>query len=144
MDPAQINMILNLIAVVLGGGAMAAVLGYKTKMRSLALAAEEEIRKHFADEVKSLRGQLQGMEKHYREMLEASDKRHEECQLDRDRMRDRVKELENHVTGLEAQIRQLSTNAVLEIRGNPTGKEGPEAVDSAPRVQKIINENGAK
>lgn len=138
MNAGTINIVLNLLGVLLGGGALVGVLRFLNNRQSIRNADEADIRDHYADEVAQLRGQLVILEKHYRDMLASSDKRHAECEDARTEMRGRVSDLENHVKGLEAQIRQYSSETVLKLAGQ---QPSDHVVEAARRV-KDITENG--
>lgn len=97
-------------------------------LKGLENANEADIRDHYAEEVAALRGQLLSIEKHYREMLEQSDRRHAECEASRGVMRE---ELE----GLKKQFRAASADRVLRMEENPP--EAPHSRAAAERVKKI-------
>lgn len=102
-------------------------------LRTLSNEANADIRDHYAEEVGAMRAQLFAMERHYREMLEQSDRRHEECEAARVQMR-------TEIDGLKRQLVSASTDRVLRMEeGPPT----PLALDAAHRVKKII-EDGDK
>lgn len=55
MKPEQVNILLNLLGIILGGGALGVVLTHYRGMRTLDNAKEADIRDHYAGEVKELR-----------------------------------------------------------------------------------------
>lgn len=131
MNPATINIILNILSLLLGGGALLGVLRYLNNRQTIRNADTADIRDHYAAEVTQLRAQLVTLEKHYREMLLASDRRHAECEQARTEMRGRISELEDHVRGLEAQMRRYSSDTVLKLAGEPSD----QVVEAARRVR---------
>jgi cell division septum initiation protein DivIVA len=142
VSSGTINILLNVLSLLLGGGALVGVLRYLNNRQTIRNADTADIRDHYAEEVEQLRGQLIGLEKHYREMLSSSDKRHAECEDARTEMRARVSDLESQVKGLEAQIRQYSADSVLKLAGQQPSEQ---VVAAAHRVKDITeNGNGAK
>ena len=149
MDPARLNTILNLIGILLGGGALAAVLSHWRGLRALDDAKLVDIRKHYADELASLRardekrdGAMRELEKHWREMISLADARHAECVAERDELRDQLNLLKVELEGVKAQIRASSTDRVLlmeENCGKPS-QEAPHSLAAAKRLKK--NGNG--
>lgn len=152
MDANRINLLLNILTVLIGGGALGIVLKYRLGTKKLTLDSEEAIRDHYAKEVarltekleaetKNFRETIQAMEAHYRRMLEDSDRRHEECQRDRESLRAEVRKLERHVEGLEAQIRNYSTDRLLMLESRaPPSESAPHSLAAAKRLK----ENGDK
>lgn len=126
-----LNVILNILSLLLGGGALIGVLRYLNNRQAIRNADTADIRDHYADEVTQLRSQLVALEKHYREMLVASDRRHAECEEARTEMRGRISELEDHVRGLEAQMRRYSSDTVLKLAGQPSD----QVIEAARRVR---------
>lgn len=86
------------------------------QMRKLKNDDEADIRDHYAAELVALREKLMDMERHYREMLERSDKRHEECQRDREDMRCKMNEQAMELEGLRRKVAMISQDrfTVLE------------------------------
>lgn len=103
-------------------------------LQRLSNEDEADIRDHYALEVEALRGQLLTLERHYRDMLEQSDRRHAECEVARVEMR-------NELEGLKSQIRLASTDRVLRMEKDPP--DAPHARAAAHRVKQII-EDGDK
>jgi hypothetical protein len=103
-------------------------------LQRLSNESEADIRDHYADEVGALRTQLLTLERHYREMLEQSDRRHAECEVAR-------QEIRTELEGLKSQIRLASTDRVLRMESDPP--PAPHARAAAHRVKKII-EGGDK
>lgn len=132
----QLNVVLNILTLILGAGGLGIILKYRLGTRKLDLDSEEAIRDHYAKEVAALRQQMLVLEQHYRNMLDASDRRHEDCQIDRDRLRDRVRELEKHVEGLERQISQYSADRLIVLeRLAPPSESAPHSLASAHRIK---------
>lgn len=119
------------ITAFFGGGTFVALLRLLLAWRKQSLESEEQIRDHYSTEVAALRDQLQKIETHYRRMIADSDDRHEKCQEDRDLLRERVKHLEDEVSGLRRQIVASSADRVISL----SGSEAPEARASAYRVK---------
>jgi hypothetical protein len=102
-------------------------------LKGLRNADEADIRDHYAQEVEALRGQLLSMERHYREMLEKSDRRHEECEAARSAMR-------QEIDGLKRQIPGLSADRLLILEQNgPPSEIAPHSFAAAKRIK---GENG--
>lgn len=103
-------------------------------LKGLANANEADLRDHYAQEVEAMRAQLMAMEKHYREMLAQSDRRHEECEEARREMRDEL-------AGLRDQLRLQAANRVIAMEESGT-KPSEHVVAAAHRVKRIVEEGG--
>jgi chromosome segregation ATPase len=122
-------------------------------LRKISSSEAGDLRDHYAEELKALREKLNSqeqhftsMEKHWREMLEASDHRHEECEKARQAMRRELSDMHDEIAGLKRQISITSANKLIELEGNgaPRPSEvAPHATASAARV-KDIAKNGDK
>lgn len=137
-----------ILAAIFSGSGLVAILTFVTRWRGMSIDSEAQLRADLAKELGVMRQHMRDLEAHYRSMLEDSDRRHEECQLDRDKLRDRLAEsdrrvqhLEDEITGLKRQIAQYSANRLTELEGKPS-ERAPEATKSAPRVRRITEENG--
>jgi predicted RNase H-like nuclease (RuvC/YqgF family) len=122
-------------------------------LKGLQNAAEADIRDHYADEVKALREKLdrqeahfRTLEKHLREMIDASDKRaeesdrrHGECEQARRELRGEIDEMHKELTGLHRQITEQSADKllILEQRGKPS-----EVAPHSTAAAKRLKENG--
>lgn len=151
----QLNIVLNLAGVVLGGGALGVVLSHFRGMRTLTDAETADIRKHYAAElaravaeIAALRQRIDEQDKRYMdfqkeadERQEASNKRwrqaneyHEQCLAERAEMRQEIE-------GLKTQLKRYSANALMILEDDPEhpkpSSKAPEAVASASRVLKI-------
>jgi hypothetical protein len=83
---------------------------------------------------------LQEIEARYRQLLADSEKRHEECQRDRDALRDRIGFLEDELRGLIRLIAQNSAGRVLKM-----GDDVPQDIrEAAERVENILLMHGRK
>lgn len=122
---------------------IAAVLKYKIGWRKLSNEDEADIRDHYAQEVAALRAELNQQEKnfrdaetHLRDLLRASDVRHEECERARADSRREVEGLHREIEGMRRQIIRYSADGVLMLNEQPS-----EAVRSAAeRVKKIAED----
>lgn len=148
MDSARLNLFLNVITLILGAGGLGIILKYRLGTKKLDLDSEEAIRDHYAKEVARLteklesetqgfRATMRDMEEHYRRMLSDSDRRHEECQRDREALRQEVSNMHDEIRGLKRQIARYSADAlvILEDRGCPSDA-APHAASSAARVKR--------
>lgn len=124
------------------------VLRYRLGWRKQTLGDDADIRDHYAQEVAALRGKLDGqgahflsLEKHWRDILEGSDRRHQECEEARQAMRREINKMHEEIAGLRTQIRAASTDRVLRMEEDPP--PAPHARAAAKRVKNII-EDGDK
>lgn len=129
-------------------GLIWAFLKFGLGWRGQTMADDADIRDHYAQEVAALRGKLDGqeahflsLESHWRTILEASDRRHQECEEARQAMRREINAMHEEIAGLKAQIRAASTDRVLRMEEKPP--KAPHARASAKRVKNII-EGGDK
>lgn len=141
-DPGTINIVLNIITLLLGGTLVGVFLRYRLGLKKLASGDVADIRDHYAQEVSALRTQVltheehsNRMEKHWRDMLERSDRRHEECEIARLAMRSELETLHSEIRGLRDQILRYSSGAVLAIEAEPS----PEVRAAAQRVRQIVD-----
>lgn len=147
MDPIRLNTVLNVLGLLLGGGALAAVLSHWRGLRALDDANLVDIRKHYAEEIAALRARdekrdeaMRELEKHWREMINLADKRHAECVAERDELRDQLNALKVELEGVKAQMRAASTDRVLLMEEN-CGKPGQDAPHSLAAARRL-KENG--
>lgn len=124
-------------------GLVAAFLKFGLGWRKQTLGDDADIRDHYAQEVAALRGKLDGqeaqflsLEKHWREILEGSDRRHQECEEARQSMRREINKMHEEIAGLRSQIRAASTDRVLRMEEDPP--PAPHARAAAKRVKNII------
>lgn len=143
MTDSQINMLLNVVGILLGGGALGIVLRYINRRAEIHNQDEANIRDHYAGELKALREKLdsqeehfRAMEKHWREMLEASDRRHQECEEARQALRREIDKMHAELTGLKRQISEYSADKMIELveRSCPA-QDAPHSVAAAKRVK---------
>jgi septal ring factor EnvC (AmiA/AmiB activator) len=147
MDPAKVNTFLNLIGILLGGGALAAVLSHWRGLKAMDAADIADVRRHWAEEVAALRRRdderdetIRGLEKHWREMINLADQRYTECQAERDELRSELAAVKRELEGVKAQIRASSTDRVLLMEEN-CGKPSEEAPHSLAAAKRL-KENG--
>lgn len=155
MNAGQLNVILNIVGLLLGGTALGVVLRYRLGMRKLALADEANIRDHYAKEVARYVDKMGAqerrfddkasvqekhfldVEKHLREMIATSDKRHEECEFARAEDRRDRSRMQDEIDGLKRQIVRYSAEGVLVLGEHPPS---PMVASAAKRVRKIAEE----
>lgn len=127
----------QLVTALCTAGTFGAVLTFVIRWRGQTLGAEKNIRDHYAEEVERLRTALGNIEEHYRRMLDDSDRRHAECQRDRDDLRKEVTRLQEEVRGLRDQIREYSADKLLRLESMPRPSErAPHATAAAHRLKK--------
>jgi len=149
MDWGIFNALLNFLAVILSGGALAVVLTYRYRMRKLEVDKEASDRTADTLEIENLRTALRELEKHYRDMLKQADDRHAEadarhrlCQQRAEDMAEEVRVLRGEVAGLHRQIVELSTDRLVHLteKGCPSDV-APYSVESIERVRKLISDD---
>ena len=143
LTPGQVNLALNLLGVLLGGGALGVVLSHFRGMRQLTGQDEADIRGHWAAEVKALRERLDASDKRYMDLIRTFDEYreqanerykqatqyHDDCVAERN-------ELRNEIEGLKAQIRAQATDRVLLMEEN-CGKPSETAPHSLAAAQRL-------
>jgi hypothetical protein len=139
MDASTLNVVLNVVTVLLGGTLLGVILRYRLGVQKLVLGEEASIRDHYAGEVAALRAELNQQERNFREvethlrsLLEASDRRHEECERARADSRREVEELHIQIQGMQRQILRYSADGVLML-----GEASEPVRAAAERVRKI-------
>lgn len=145
MEPAQINMVLNVITVLLGGGLLGVILRHRYQMRQLTIGDDGDIRDHYAeevkryvDEVKTLRDMIIAQDTRYASLLasydelhKVSEQRHRECVSERE-------ELRVELNGLKRQILRYSAEGLIVLEGaNCPSDKSPHSVAAAERVRDI-------
>ena len=141
------------IAALFSAGIFGAILKFGLGWRGQTLDSDEKIRDHYAKEVARLTDQLnqkslawteqiQGLEAHYRKMLEESDRRHEECQIDREALRKELNDMHAELTGLKRQIARYSTDKLLVMDDESGGPSAtaPSSVAAARRSKRLRDE----
>jgi predicted RNase H-like nuclease (RuvC/YqgF family) len=145
MNVGTVNIALNLLGILLGGGALVGVLRYLNNRQSIRNADEADIRDHYAEELKGLRAKLaeqelgfQNLENHLREQLKRSDQRHEECETARDAARKEInllhKQVRDHqaeIDGLKRQIVRYSAEGVIELSAPMPSEQIEDAAQRA-------------
>lgn len=140
MNASTLNIILNLAGLLLGGTALGVILKYRLGAKKLAYADEADIRDHYAAEVERLVEKMDAREKHFlevekhlRELIATSDRRHEECELARhDDRRERLR-MQDEIDGMKRQILRYSAEGVLTL-----SEASPKVKAAAKRVRKIV------
>lgn len=143
MTPSTINIILNLLGIVLGGGALVGVLRFLNNRQSIRNADEADVRDHYAEILTGLRAERDAADERYNAALAAADRRLADCEDWANKSRDVVKILrekvddqQQEIDGLKRQIVRYSAHqaVLLDEQG-----EGPseEVVSAARRVAKI-------
>lgn len=136
------------IAAAASAGIFGALLKFGLGWRSQTLNEDENLRKHYAEELQRLTKKLdeksgdfsakmQVMEDHYRKLLDDSDRRHDECQKDRDNLRREMNDMHDEIAGLKRQIARYSADRVVLLGED---NYAPEAKRSAQRVRKIVDD----
>lgn len=100
------------------GSFLIALIRRDVQVRGLKNTDTADIRDHYAQEVAALREQLFSMEQHYRQMLQQSDRRHEECELARTAMRAELEGLKRTM----AQNSQSTAQLIGDLKGGNNGK----------------------
>lgn len=112
--------------------------------RGQTMADEANIRDHYAKEVAAMRLELNQQEKnfravetHLRTLLEASDRRHEECEAARADSRREVEALHLEIEGMRRQMIRYSAEGVLVL-----SEQTPSAAvtAAAERVKQITED----
>lgn len=148
MDAGSLNVVLNVVTVLLGGTLLGVILRYRLGVRKMALGEESSIRDHYAGEVAALRAELNQQEKNFRDvethlrgLLNASDKRHEECEAARAINRREIEGLYKEIEGMRRQIVRYSAEGVLMLTEQ---RVSPLVQDAAKRVISKIDEQEGK
>lgn len=113
------------------------LLKYRLGLRQIIAHDSVDIRDHYAQELVRYRSELNAT----REELSIVRKRQSDCEGREEALRRRVRELEDHVAGLQRQISQYSANKLMILEEGPRPSSvAPEATASAPRVKDITEE----
>ena len=125
MDASQINLWLNIVTVLIGGGCLGVILRHRQVIRGLANADIADIRDHYAAEVKR-----------YAEEVQRVTARQLECEERERSLRHRITELEDAIRGLKDQLRTQSADRViaLEERGDRPSEAVLRAAHSVKRI----------
>ena len=157
MNPTTVNLILNFLGVILGGGALGVVLAFINKRQQLRNEDEADIRDHYATEVMALREANIKLEEHFRKMIADIEERHEndrslwerrwrQSEEDHEQCRKERSAFREEIDGLKQQLKMYSADHVIVLeRENdtrPPSERAPAAAKSAERVKKIVEENG--
>jgi septal ring factor EnvC (AmiA/AmiB activator) len=131
-------------AITVVGGLFWAFLRFGVTWRGQSLDADEQIRKLFAEEIAAVRAERKAdkesfatVERHLRDMVEASDRRHEECENDRRALRRELDRMHDEIRGMRNQILAQATDRVLLLEENcPKPSEtAPHAHAAAKRIK---------
>lgn len=82
------------------------------------------------------------VEKHLRQIINESDRRHEECEAMRRTMRTEMDAMHDEIAGLKRQIPAASADKLLIMEGNgiKPSEAAPHAAASAERVKRLTEE----
>jgi hypothetical protein len=138
------------ISAFASSGLFIGVLTFVLKWRGQSIGSDAALREDMANELEAMRrrdderaASFMKLESHWREMLEASDRRHDECEEARRELRRELDKMHDEIRGLRVQIREASTDRVILLEGNGHGNGhkpsdiAPHAAASAPRVKRI-------
>ena len=127
MDTGYLNLLLNLVTVVVSGGALGIILRYRQGMRGLANTDTADIRDHYAEEVKSLRSEVVAA----RSEVAIARKELADCE---EECRTKIREIERELWGEKRQrvAEQISLiNLILQSVDAPALKTLLRALESA-------------
>jgi chromosome segregation ATPase len=124
----------------------------KNQEQLTANADEVNIRDHYAKEVAQLRAALANRAAnhrdelaHYRKLAKEAEERHEECQRQRDEMREKMNALRDLVAGLQ---RTIIANAATTAQALGDSDAGPLVSDdvkaAAARVEELFRKGTAE
>lgn len=143
MDPTKLNVWLNLVGIILGGGALGVVLTHLRGMRGLDQKEAADIRDHYQAELASLRAHIATLDKRYLEYQGEADRRYREAVEYHDQCVAERNELRVSIDGLKAQLLAQSADRVLLLEKNCI-PPSEAVVDAAKRVKKIQEEGPGK
>jgi hypothetical protein len=126
----QLGTFAQVLTMLFSGGIFGVLASFYLKNRALTIDAAKVLREHYAAELKRLTDHA----------IE-SDKRHEECESAKRQLRIELDKMHDELEGLHRQIARYSSDnlMILESSSKPKPSEiAPDAVDSAPRVRKIV------
>lgn len=113
-------------------------------LRKLSSTEAGDLRDLYAKElaaVRAERGQDREealrVELHLRQMVDQSDRRHEECEISRRLMRTEMDEMHSEIAGLKRQVPAVSADTLTVLEGRRPSEVAPHAAASAERVRKI-------
>lgn len=111
-------------------------------LRKISSTEAGDLRDLYAKELAALRKERTQdredaltVEKHLREMVDMSDKRHAECEVSRQEMRQEMDKMHAEIAGLKRQVPAVSADKLLVLEG--VSEVAPHAAASAERVKKI-------
>lgn len=146
MNAQTLNVVLNLLGILLGGGALGVILTHWRGIRTLDDAKEAGIRGHWADEVRALRERLDSADKRYVDLLERfdqhreeADRRYKQATAYHDQCVAERNELRNELEGVKRQLAAQATDRVLLMEEN-CGKPGVEAPHSLAAARRLKGE----
>jgi hypothetical protein len=150
MDPSRLNVVLNLLGIALGGGALGVILTHWRGIRTLDDAKEAGIRIHWADEVKRLTERADAADRRYVELLEKfdahreqSEQRYQQAIAYHDQCVAERAELRHELEGLKRQLAAQSTDRVLVMEENCDNiRNAPHSLAAAKRLKDNGNGNG--
>lgn len=116
-------------------------------LRKISSSEAGDLRDLYAKELAAVRAERAqdreealNVEKHLRDMVNQSDKRHEECEAARQLMRKEMDEMHDEIAGLKRQIPAASADKLLVMDGRSPSEIAPHAAASAERVKRITEE----
>jgi hypothetical protein len=107
-----------------------------TADRKLDHEAEASLRDDYAEAVKGFREEVAALKEDHRKDMAEMRQRNEECDKDRDHLREKVSALRAYADGLYRVILQNSASKVLELGDFPS----PEIKRAAERVDRLFKE----
>lgn len=117
-------------------------------LRKISSSEAGDLRDHYAEELAAVRKERMTdreeflrIEKYMREMIDASDAKHRECEDARQKMRVEMDTMHEEIAGLRRQVPIASADTLLVLEGSKPSEAAPHAAASAERVKKIV-ENG--
>lgn len=148
MDAGVINIALNLLGVLLGGGALVGVLRYLNNRQSIRNADEADIRDHYAEELERQTAAVAAAHERHNAALEASDRRLVECEswasksrLEIRALNQKVDDQQDEITGLKRQIARYSAEGAIMLADQVPSEE---VENSAHRVINEIDKKEGK
>jgi chromosome segregation ATPase len=139
VDASTINVVLNAVAVLFGGGILGVILAHKRGMIGLSNADKADIRDHYDKELTRLAEALAASEirhisaeGHLAARLADAESRQRACEEREQELRKRVADLEDEVTGLKRQVARYSAEQVVLLEKDEHPSE--DVLSAAERV----------
>lgn len=109
-----LGSIASIITAVAGTGLLGALLPFVLGYRKVSLDAEGLLRTHFSETLRDMQGKLDAAD----ERIELAATRQRACEAREEKLRDRVRELEDHLEGVYRMLVQTSAEKVIEMGEN--------------------------